>query len=215
MKDSLTRGRAFAAGLACLGTLVLTSGPAQAKTSPSASPAAVPAGLASCPSQTSSQAFLSWADSSEYTLVSGSSFAGAAPGWTLSGGAKVVSGGEPYGAAGSVSQSSLALPAGASAQSPLTCVDGSDPTWRFFAGSLAGSSSVEVSVVYQTSNSPVVVPVGVASGNGGWQPSPVMQTGAQVASALQGGTAQIALRFTGISGTTNVDDVFIDPRMGW
>ena len=214
MKDYFTRGRAIVAGLACLGTLALTSGPAQAGVVKATS--AVPlAGPASCPSQTTSQAFLAWADSSQYKLVSGSSFSGDAPGWTLSGGAKLVSGGEPFAAAGSVSASSLALPAGASAQSPATCVDVSDPTWRFFAGSLAGGSSVQVSVVYQTPGLPIVVPVGQVSAGAGWQPSPVLQTGAQVASALQGGTAQVAMRFTGVSGTTNVDDVFIDPRMGW
>jgi hypothetical protein len=40
-----------------------------------------------------------------------------------------------------------------------------------------------------------------------------MPTGAAVAGLLLGGTAQMALRFTDTSGTSAIDDVFVDPRM--
>jgi hypothetical protein len=40
-----------------------------------------------------------------------------------------------------------------------------------------------------------------------------MLTGSVVGGLLSGGTAQVALRFTALLGTSNIDDVFIDPRM--
>jgi hypothetical protein len=40
-----------------------------------------------------------------------------------------------------------------------------------------------------------------------------MRTGAVIPSALGGGSAQMALRFTALSGDSQIDDIFIDPRM--
>ena len=48
--------------------------------------------------------------------------------WSLGGGAQIVPGGEPFGATGSQSTSSLSMPAGSSAQSPSTCVDAAYPS---------------------------------------------------------------------------------------
>ena len=54
-----------------------------------------------------------------------------------------------FGATGSVGKYSLYLPAGASAQSPYTCVDFADPTFRFFAKNNGLLSTVLVSIVYK------------------------------------------------------------------
>jgi hypothetical protein len=72
-----------------------------------------------------------------------------------------------------------------------------------------------VSVVYQTLLGPATVPVGVLGAGGSWSPSPAFQNGAAIAGLLHGGTAQMAVRFTALSGTTQLDDVFVDPRFGW
>ena len=48
----------------------------------------------------------------------------------------------------------------------------------------------------------------------GWGPCPKLGvTGAALATELTSGTAQLALRFTAVSGSSRIDDVFLDPRM--
>jgi hypothetical protein len=40
-----------------------------------------------------------------------------------------------------------------------------------------------------------------------------MLTGSVVGGLLSGGTAQVALRFTALTGRSEIDDIYIDPRM--
>jgi hypothetical protein len=178
-------------------------------------PASARAASASCPSPTLSQPFLRWGDSNQYQLVAGGDFEGTLPGWTLSRGAQKASGSETYGVTGKVGASSLALPsAGASAQSPFTCVSASDPSFRFLARNEGPAATISVAVAYQTPIGVIAVPVGIVTSNGGWQPTAALPTGAAIAGALSSnGTAQLALRFTEVSGSSRIDDVFIDPRM--
>ena len=86
-----------------------------------------------CDNAALTQPFQAWGDSNSYKLVPGGDFEGSLAGWTLSGGAKRVAGSETYDATGSGGSSSIYLPAGASIQSPFTCVDFAYPTFRFFA----------------------------------------------------------------------------------
>lgn len=160
-----------------------------------------------------SQPFLQWGDSSSYELVPGGDFEGTQSGWALHGGAKLAAGSEPYGATGAVGAHALSLPAGASAQSPFTCANASYPTFRFFARNDGALSTVLVQVVYQTALGSVSLPLGVVALSGDWQPTLPMLTGSVVTGALSGGTAHIALRFTALTGVSEVDDVFVDPRM--
>jgi hypothetical protein len=166
-----------------------------------------------CNEASLSQPFLPWSDSSSYEMLPGGSFEGSTSGWTLSGGARLAAGSEPYGATGSVGSRSLALSPGASAQSPFTCANASYPTFRFFARNDGALSTVLVQVVYQTALGSLSVPLGVVALSGEWQPTLPMLTGSVAVGALSGGTAHIALRFTALTGTSNIDDVFVDPRM--
>jgi hypothetical protein len=175
--------------------------------------ASAQASAASCPSAATSEPFARWGDENSYTLVSQGDFEGSLSQWTLGGGASVVAGSEPYGATGAVGSFSLALPAGGSAQSPYTCVTAGDPTFRFFARNSNLLSSLTVEVVYKTLLGTVALPLGVVALNGAWQPTQPMLTASVLAGLLSGGTAQLALRFTELTGTTDIDDVFIDPRM--
>lgn len=159
-------------------------------------------GINSCSLSALSQPFTRWLDYAEYELAPGGDFESST--WTLAGGAKLVPGSEPYAVTGTLGSSSLSLPAGSSAQSPPTCVDATDPSVRFF---IAGEGSVEVSVIDGSS----VVPAGVVAAGGEWTPSPVMLTTALVLGASSGGTAQVSVAFTGLSGSPLVDDVFVDP----
>ncbi len=158
---------------------------------------------------------MKWGDSNSYQLVAGGDFEGSSSGWTLSHSAAPAASSETYGVTGSVGKYSLALPsAGASAQSPFTCVTASDPTFRFFVRSEGASASVSVAVAYQTPLGVIAVTVGIVTPSGTWQPSAAMPTGAAIAGALSSnGTAQMALRFTALSGSSRIDDVFVDPRM--
>jgi hypothetical protein len=159
-----------------------------------------------------SEPFQRWADSTQYELAPGGDFEGSLAGWTLSAGAQRVSGSEPYGASGSVGSYSLALAAGATAQSPFTCVNASYPTFRFFARDQGPASAVLVQVVYQTPLGLISLPLGAVALSGEWQPTLPMLTGSVAGAALSGGTAQVALRFTALTGASRIDDVFVDPH---
>jgi hypothetical protein len=194
-------------GLACTAGVLIVS--AIGGTTP-AGAALINSGT--CPATTMSHPFAAWGDSSSYEAVPGGSFEGSLAGWTLAGGATRTTGSEPYGVTGAVGQSSLLLPAGASAQSPPVCVDASHPTFRFFARNNSLLASVAVQVVYPTLLGPVALPLGAATLSPTWRPTLPMLTGSLVGALLNGGTTQLSLRFTALLGASQIDDVFVDPR---
>ena len=172
-----------------------------------------------CDNATLTQPFAGFGDSNYYKLVPGGDFEGSLAGWKLTGGAAKVSGSEPFGATGSVGKYSVYLPAGASVQSPYTCVDWAYPTFRFFAKDNGLLSTVLVSVVYKEPLlGSLTVPVGPVVLNENWAPPLLpMLTAAQVQGVVNGllglGTPQVALKFTALTGSSEIDDVFVDPRM--
>jgi hypothetical protein len=143
-----------------------------------------------------------WLDSASYELAPGGDFE--SPSWTLSGRAALVPGSEPFAATGTLGTQSLSLPAGASAESPATCVDAAYPTIRFFT---SGVGLVAVSVVYNG----VTLPAGVATATGGWSPSLQALTLSAIAALTSDGSAQVSIRLTTLLGDVGVDDVFVDP----
>lgn len=182
---------------------------------PAASAQAASTGACTAGGGELSQPFAQWGDSNSYELVPGGDFEGSLSGWTVSGDAQQVAESEPYGATGSVGSSSLELPAGASAQSPSVCVDASYPSFRFFARNDSGPvSTVLVRVVFKTSlGLTLSLPVGVLVLHGEWQPTQPMLTDSNLTGLLSGRATQVAFRFTALSGSSRIDDVFIDPRM--
>lgn len=205
LRPSSRRGSSLGVALVLAGLLlaVCFAGPAQA--------ALISTGA--CNEAALSQPFLQWGDTSSYELVPGGDFEGSLSGWTFSGGAQPVAGGEPYDVTGSVSARSLALPDGASAQSPFVCVNASYPTFRFFARNNGLVSTVLAQVVYKTILGSVALPLGVVALSEEWAPTLPMLTGSVVGGLLSGGTAEVALRFTALTGSSDIDDVFVDPRM--
>jgi hypothetical protein len=165
--------------------------------------------LGACDNAPLSQPFLPWADANSYKLVPGGDFEGPTTGWSLGGPAAVGAGSEQ---AGTVGAASLSLPAGGSAQSPTTCVDAAYPSLRFFARTDQPGSMFAVSVVYQTLLGQTSVPVGVVAPSGGWLPSLPMLTASAVGGLLSGGTAPVALRFAELTGSSQIDDVYVDPH---
>ena len=76
------------------------------------------------------------------------------------------------------------------------------------------ASSLTVSVVYTTAGLQIAFTVGTVTGDSKWEPSAAMNTGGKIASKLsKTGTAQMALRFTATGGASQIDDVFVDPRL--
>jgi hypothetical protein len=170
-----------------------------------------------CDNATLTQPFAHFSDTNTYKLVPGGDFEGSLSGWTLTGGAARVAGSEPFGATGTVGKSSIYLPAGASVQSPYTCVDAAYPMFRFFGRNNGLLSIVAVSIVYKE---PLIgatsVLVGTVALSANWAPSAQMNTLATVQgvvnSLLTGTTPQVALRFTALTGSSQIDDVYIDPH---
>lgn len=149
-----------------------------------------------------SQPFASWRDFAAYELAPGGDFESRS--WTLTGSAHTVSGSDPFAATGSLGASALSVPAGSSATSPLTCINASYPTLRMF---VRGTGVALVSVVFRG----ISIPVGAIRARDSWAPSQIMHTGGAILALLGGGSANVSLRITGLTGSPVVDDVFIDP----
>ena len=111
-----------------------------------------------------------------------------------------------------VGASSLSLPSGAVAVSPATCVNAAYPTFRLAARSDSPGSVVSVAVVYQTPRGPITIPVGSVVPGRDWAPTASMQTLAAIGTQLSGGSASVALRFTQVAGSSQIDDVYVDPH---
>jgi hypothetical protein len=114
--------------------------------------AAPPTGVSACtaPTYSFSQPFASAKDSNWYTLAPGQqadSFDGT--GWTLSGGASIVTTTLADGTTGQV----LDLPAGATAVSPPMCVSAAYPTAKALVRDVAGPPSVHLAVQYTNTKS--------------------------------------------------------------
>jgi hypothetical protein len=180
---------------------------------PGASAQAALISTSACNNAALTQPFAPWGDTASYELVPGGDFEGSLSGWTLSGGARAVAGSEPFGVTGAVGSSSLYLPAGASVQSPFNCATAAYPTFRFFARNDGLLSTVLVSVVYKLPlGIEVAVPVGPVALSENWAPSMPMLTGSFATGLLSGGTTEVALRFTALTGGSQIDDVYVDPR---
>ena len=171
-----------------------------------------------CDNSTLTQPFAQFSDTNQYKLVP-RRLRGEPVGLdALSGGAHVMTGSEPFGASGNVGKSSVYLPAGASVQSPYTCVDAAYPMFRLFGRNNGLLSTVVVSIVYKE---PLLgatsVPIGTIALGGSWAPTAKMLTLSAVQGIvnglLTGQTPQVALRFTALTGSSQIDDVYVDPHM--
>ena len=160
------------------------------------------------------QAFSPFGDSSYYARLYNGNFENGSLGWALSGGARVVSGNEPYYLSGDRSdRNSLYLPAGSSAASGTVCFALGDWHLRLMAKRLSSSGGLHVQVVVPSLVGLLtVLDGGTVYGNGSWAPSPRMELLlCNVTSLL--GTKAVAFKFTPVgTGTAyQIDDVYLDP----
>jgi hypothetical protein len=164
-----------------------------------------------CNTSPLSQPFAAWGDLNAYELAPGGDFQNGAPGWKLSGGAKIVTGGDPFVATST--PMSLQLPAGATAQSPYTCVNVSYPLFRFFARNEGANSNIQVSILYNNLVLGIIpLNVGTVTTTSNWAPSPQLSTAALLGTLTSLGNADVSLRFTAAGGPAQLDDLYIDPR---
>lgn len=165
----------------------------------------------SCYYGPASHPFASWGDVASYTLVPGGSFESGALGWTLAGGARVVSGNESYYANSRYDSHSLAVPAGSSATTPPFCVGLTRPTIRLFVVNGGSSASrLRVKVVYRGLLGILgVLDGGTVSAGSGWKPSPIML--ATLNAPLGTKSAQFVFTPADSSGAWRIDDLYVDP----
>jgi hypothetical protein len=169
-----------------------------------------------CDQTSLSKPFSQWGDTSNYFLAPGGSFEGSTAGWSLTGGAHVVSDNEPWNASGRGS-AALHIPAGGSATSPTVCVGLDHPTIRLFARRTSGLpllATLAVSVQVETSlGLTATVPVNAVLLSGSkWAPSGQMLIVANLLPLLPGEMTPIRLRFSPLLGDFRIDDVYVDPR---
>jgi hypothetical protein len=154
--------------------------------------------------------FAPWGDWAPYYFAPNGGFESGSTGWTLGGGAAVVTqGNEPWYLAGFGSHA-LQIPAGGSA-SINVCYGLTYPGVRAFAAGVGGPATIHVRV---TSRSLLgilsVLDGGTFQTNQGWTPTPKISTLFSALAAPLGSKA-MQLQFTVESGTAQIDDLFVDP----
>ena len=167
-----------------------------------------------CTGQVVASPFARWADAHAYTLVPGGTFE-TADSWTLAGGAAIVGGNEPFYVHGAGEKSSLLLAPGASATSKPMCVSLRYPTIRMFVRTLGSRLSFfRLQAIYQSPDGNLrTVEFAKLAATPLWKPSPAIPYLVNVDVPLEGNqTTAVAFRFTGITGMTMIDDVYVDPR---
>ena len=203
-----------------LGLAALAS--AAAMTASAAAPSARAASLGlSCPDP-SSQPFLPWNDAAHYEAAPDSGFENGASGWTLTGGAHVVTGNEPYMVGGAGQSHSLSLPAGSSATSPPMCIGILSDGMRLFVQNTgAAGSNLRVQVIYHGGVAGLLGGLGSTlgisdraafPGTQAWKPSPHFLMAGGILPLL---TQSVQFKFTPLStgGNWRIDDVYLDPLM--
>jgi hypothetical protein len=184
------------AGLAAIASLAVAA-PASASSGCSAPPV--------------SSAFLPWGDLNDYFLAQGGDFESTS-GWTFSGGAKLVSGSEPYVATGRLGKTSLSMPTGSVALSPVLCLTPDNPLIRFFAKAPQGSAAALKGEAVVSKPASQVIGLGTVRGTLLWSAAKPMASG--VNDVLWDADKKVSLqvRFTADSGSWQIDDLFVDPQ---
>ena len=158
--------------------------------------------------------FKAWGDSSAYCAFANPGFESGANSWTLKGSASVVAGNEPWHVSGAGTHA-LQLGPGASALSSPLPVSLLDPYMRFFAHSAGATGGLQVQVVFRgiTGNLTGLLNFGTLSPSGyaTWQPT--QRVLSALALPLLTSTAQVQFTSQARSGSWQLDDVFLDPRI--
>ncbi|HEY7604484.1 MAG TPA: hypothetical protein VH760_09490 [Gaiellaceae bacterium] len=193
--------RALAA-LLCAGAALAGATSAQAATT-------ARSGATGCPDQSLSHPFVRWLDPAGYVPLQNGSLE-KTDGWSLSGGARLVAGNEPFYVGSTGDRTSLSLPAGSSATSPPMCITLLHPTLRFFALNGGAGSVLRVDAIVRLAGIRLSLPIGVVLAGSSWQPTLPMPFLTNLLAPVSG---TVSFRFTplGPSSGWRIDDVYLDP----
>jgi hypothetical protein len=157
-----------------------------------------------------SQPFSRFGDYRNYTFAPDGGLESGGAGWSLSGGAKVVSGNESFFVHSKYDSRSLYMPAGSSVTSSAMCMGTLSTFIRFFSKS-NGAGTLKVQVQFRSLLGTVVGLLNWSSigGSSSWQPSPSILN-LQSLNAILGANS-IQLRLTAVDAPFQVDDFYVDP----
>jgi len=170
-------------------------------------------GGSSCP-KSGTQVFAPWHDFNSYYLAANGGLENGSTGWSLGGGASVVSGNEPFYATGS---HSLSVPSGGRATSPVVCIGPKDLYVRMFGSDLGGSDSgLHVRVLWYGLLNQLLGSSDYATfkPGGGWDATSQVDSsgGGNVLIPLLGSTsARVQIYPIGSGSSWRIDDLEIDP----
>jgi hypothetical protein len=166
-----------------------------------------------CPGN-SSQVFAPWNDFNGYFLAPNGGFENGSTGWTLSGGASVGLGNEPFYASGT---HSLLLPSGSAATSPVVCIGPKQLAIRMFGNDRGGADAgLHVRILWYGLLNRLLgsSDYGTFAPGGGWAPTSTVSCrgGFNFVLPLLGSTsARIQLTPIGGNSAWQVDDIYVDP----
>ena len=211
--------RIFTSAIVAAATIACTASPAFADdvyTTDTVVPSWTAASAESCADPEVSPLLASFKDDDLYAPAPGGSFESGAAGWLLEGGADVA---PTTGGIFDASGGALALPVGASATSPMFCVDERYPHFRFtFAQDATDEDAdVRVEIIYPgLADKNVRKAKDLKAKHGrGWGLSDRIKLN-PTHGLKQGGWRLVALRFLVKDGKpgalVRIDDVLVDPR---
>ena len=173
-------------------------------------------GGSNCPTSGSQVFRLIDGDTNSYYLAPNGGLESGSNGWSLSGGASVVSGNEPFLPSGT---HSLSLPSGSSAKSPVVCLGPDDLYVRMFGSDASGTDSgLRVRVVWYGLLNTVLglSDVTTYAPGGPWAAQGRLDSGGggNILIPLLGSTsARIQITPIGSGSKWLIDDLLVDPWM--
>jgi hypothetical protein len=182
-----------------------------------AAEAATPTKTDPCGYGTPSKVFKGFGDNKNYVLAPNGGFEATDPTWTLADGAAVLEGNDTLALGTATDHQSLALPAGSSATSPVTCIASGQPTFRFAARASGGDkhSRLNVEILYTGKKGHKRSAV-VGKLRAGEEWAPTKKLAVRLGRVKTHGklkTANVKFRFTPVGvGDWQVDDLYLDPR---
>lgn len=156
-----------------------------------------------------SQPFAQFGDYRSYTFGANGGLESGSTGWSLSGGS-VVGGNESYFVHSTSDRHSLSLGSGGSALTPKLCMGTTSTVTRFFVRSGNGGR-VRVQVVLKNLLGQVlgILQVSDLSPGSSWQPGPAILNLDSLLGLV--GVSSMQLKFTMLSGSVQIDDIYVDP----
>ena len=165
-----------------------------------------------------SQVFAPWQDYASYLLAPNGGLELGTTSWSVSGGASVVSGNEPFLPTGT---HSLSLPSGSSTLSPVVCLGQNQLFIRMFGKDAGGTDrGLRVQVVwYGLLNKVLGISDFATYGPGSqWSPTSKLSSGGglqvPLLPILGSTSARVMLTPLGSGSKWQIDDLYIDPCIG-